>query len=193
LRALGAEEVENLIADAVQSLALVASTSESHFRGVGEASARAWCRSVLLNHVSNELRARKARQSVHPADLRATWTASDDRRLETIGTAGERPLDAQELANAFRVLRAVRAHVFSGHRRRDAETTMRAIWCYLAYMSGAPLEEQVRALRVDEGLASDAPNECAADSRRWRNRVYKLRERGRRALHGLWGTADAKI
>ena len=79
--------------------------------------------------------------------------------------------------------------VSSRRRKRDAETTMRAVWCYLAYLSGASLDEQVRALEVDDGHASDPPSHDADRARRYRNRIYKIRERGRKALNGLW-TAD---
>ncbi len=51
---------------------------------------------------------------------------------------------------------------------------MRAIWCYLTYVSGATVDEQVRALVGAEV--------SELDTQRHRNRVYKLRERGRKAL-----------
>lgn len=85
------------------------------------------------------------------------------------------------IAQAVNVLRTVRESVFATHRRRDAETTMRAVFCYVAYLSGATLDEQVRALEAGSEPET-SPGEDAARERRLRNRVYKLRERGRRAL-----------
>jgi hypothetical protein len=99
-------------------------------------------------------------------------------------TTDESVLSA-ELAQAVGVLRAIRTRVYSTHRRRDAETTMRAVFCYVAYLSGATLDEQVRALEACAEGATNTGDAAATRERRLRNRVYKLRERGRRAIRSV--------
>jgi hypothetical protein len=91
-------------------------------------------------------------------------------------------LSKAELARALLVLRTIRKRVIDAHRPRHAESTMRAVWCYLTYLSGATLDEQVRAADSATGVG---------DFRRKRNRIYKLRERGRKALQQACVDADA--
>jgi hypothetical protein len=55
---------------------------------------------------------------------------------------------------------------------------MKAVWCYLAYLSGATLDEQLFALDLKPS---------GGDGRRQKNLVYKLRERGRKALRAAYG------
>jgi hypothetical protein len=182
LRELGAGEVESLIADAVQALALAASTSRNNFRGQTGASARAWCRRVLLNHVSNELRSRQARRSIVPADFEPWSEREVDLAEPPASSSGMGEQVFGELAQALKVVREVREKIRVTHRARDAESCMRALWCYLAYLSGSTLDEQVRALG---GTTESDAEELAVDPATWRrlrNRVYKLRERGRKVL-----------
>jgi hypothetical protein len=181
LRGLPTGEAESLIADAVQSLAVVATTSTSYFRGDEEASARAWCRRVLLSHVSSELRARGRLSHVDLIELTPEQSAIDETDAERTGIDS---VPSAELVQAVSVLRTIRARVFATHRRRDAETTMRAVFCYIAYLSGATLDEQVRSLDTRAESEAGAPDDAA--TRRLPNRVYKLRERGRRALRSIW-------
>lgn len=160
--ALGPRSAD-FIADAVQGVALAASSSAHHFRGQNEASARAWCRKLLVSHVANELRARRSR--IPLVEVPAQLLPATEQDLESM-----RPAASVQLVDALRLLQSVRAIVMATHRPRDAESTMRAVWCYLEYVSGATLEEQVRAV-------------CGKDGdRRSKNRVYKLRERGKRAI-----------
>jgi hypothetical protein len=61
---------------------------------------------------------------------------------------------------------------------------MRAVWCYVAYLSGATVDEQVRALSSEAELGRSCREPVSSYQRR-KNRVYKLRERGRKVLHEL--------
>lgn len=178
LKGLSRADVETLIEDAVQGLALVASTSSSPFRGDNEAAARAWCRRVLMSHVVDELRLRRAEQSAEPLTPPPD-SASDALDDAEPSSDPQRARFHENLSHAVELLRAIRTHVYRARRRRDAEGTLRAVWCYLDYLSGATLEEQVQALTETE----DGAAVPGTDARRSRNRIYKLRERGHRALH----------
>jgi hypothetical protein len=136
---------------------------------------------VLLNHVSSELRKRDHLKNVHPIEFAPEESAIDE---TDAGPVADDWIASAELAQAVNVLRTIRAKVFATHRRRDAETTMRAVLCYIAYVSGAALDEQVRALDAHAETEASASDDAA--TRRLRNRVYKLRERGRRALRSIW-------
>jgi hypothetical protein len=183
LREVAHDEVDGVIADAVQAVALAASARRAPFRGQNEAAARAWCRRVLLSHVSNELRTRQARRALHVRDL-GVQDAPDSSFLEAAPPSEneEGRLSPSGVARAVAVLRLVREHVVGTHRPRDAESTMRAVWCYLEYLSGATLEQQLGTFGESES-AEASGGAGPASVGRARNRVYKLRQRGRTALH----------
>jgi hypothetical protein len=188
LRELAPGEVDGVIADGVQAVALAASSARVAFRGENEAAARAWCRRVLLSHVSNELRSRQARRAVSAGEL-SDGAVSESSFIEAApAERDDDRLTPPGLARAVAALRLVREHVVRTHRPRDAESTMRAVWCYLEYLSGASIEEQLRTLGESEGAALDADPGTASDARA-RNRVYKLRQRGRDALRAACAAA----
>jgi len=181
LRALSPHESRALIASAIQALAVAASTANEPFAGNSELAARAWCRRVMLNHVTNELRVRASRPRAAPGLALAVSEMIDAEAL-----AAEEPLDEgvtlsevqQQLADLVMSLRAVRRQVRVTRRPRDVPSTMKAIWCYLAYLSGATLDEQLFVL--------DLKPSGGGDGRRQKNLVYKLRERGRKALRAAY-------
>jgi hypothetical protein len=190
LRRLGSEEVDCLISDAVQALALATSSTDVSFRGSSEESARAWCRRVLVNHVSTELRRRRVQSELDGEELAELSYVEPEASPERDPVTTPESQSARfELARAMVVLRTVRARLFSTHRPRDAESTMRAVFCYIAYLSGATVEEQIRALS-SESPADDRQQPSDGLERRRRNRVYKLRERGRKALNELLVLVD---
>ena len=174
LRELNEGEAEHVIADAVQSLVVIAATSAHGFRGHSESAARAWCRRVLVSHVSNELRIRRAARRIPAAEEGATGAPEPE---SPFGSTSERSRLSEAMSLTLGVFRQLRDRVYATRRQRDAESTMRAIWCYWTYLAGATLEEQVRALGDGTTLLDDR--------KRARNRVYKLRERGRNALREL--------
>jgi hypothetical protein len=173
LRELDEGDAEHVIADAVQSLVVIAATSAHGFRGRSELAARAWCRRVLVSNVSNELRIRRTARSIPAPDERAGMPEPDGQG----GADSEGSSLSEAMSLTLGVFRQLRDRAYATRRQRDAESTMRAIWCYWAYLAGATLEEQVRALGHGTALL--------ADRKRARNRVYKLRERGRNALREL--------
>ena len=184
LRRLPPEEVDSLIADAIQALALAATDSNFNFRGLTEESARAWSRKVLVNHVSSELRGRQHRQNLDEEEVDITWNTGTEPACHLELASTDTRAERLDLAHAVTILRKIRARLFAQHRARDAETKMRAVWCYLAYLSGATVDEQVRSLSNEVELDGSRGEPVSSYQRR-KNRVYKLRERGRRALHEL--------
>lgn len=181
VRELPPHEARALVDSAIQALAVAASTANEPFAGSSELAARAWCRRVMLNHVTSELRSRASRTRAGQGVALAVSEASDVEAL-----AAEHPLDdraalsevQQQLADLVMSLRAVRRQVRVARRPRDVPSTMKAIWCYLAYLSGATLDEQLFVLDLKGG---------DGDERRQKNLVYKLRERGRKALRAAYG------
>jgi len=169
LRRLATDEVESLISDAIQALALAATSSKFNFRGLSEESARAWSRKVLVNHVASELRERQRRKELDAGELDATREAAAEPPDFDVADS-ETPAAFFDLARAMTTLRALRRRLFTTHRPRDAESKMRAVWCYIAYLSGATVEEQVRALSNESDLNDTCDPPLAVDRRR-KNRV----------------------
>lgn len=176
LRGLPAHEAREVVASSVQALAIAASTSNEPFAGDSELAARAWCRRVMLNHAVSELRLRAARR---PVAAPASDTDEDEPE-PLLDEASMTPVQRQ-LASVITSLRAVRRQVRDTRRPRDVPSTMKAIWCYLAYLSGATLDEQLLLLDLKAN---------GGDTRRQRNLVYKLRERGRKALRDAYGVVQ---
>lgn len=160
--------------DAIQHVAVVASTGGSRFRGRHPNEAVAWCKRVFLNFLSSESRRRKRTVGLLPGDS-SEGTMALEQHLEGI-------VWRQAGQEAALLLRSLEGRVWSHLRRtrtlRASQTLYSAVREYLDYVSG----QLASAPRV-RSPASRAPSTLAA--RRARDREYQHHNRARRILAEL--------
>jgi DNA-directed RNA polymerase specialized sigma24 family protein len=150
------------IEDIRQHLLLKASTGDARFRGVTEAEALAWCRHVARNKARDFLRGQK----------RSTlFDALSPEAQEAMLPA----VDPDEIRLTLRPLDDVLVALEGALTGKYAEDKRKAMRCFLEYIGGASIEEQVGAWGFG-GARPDDPS--ALELRKARDRVYKYRERG---------------
>lgn len=160
--------------DAIQHVAVVASTGKSRFRGGHPREAVAWCRRIFLNFLTSESR-RRARTVSVPRGEVGDGAAPLPAQLEGIAW---RPA-SQEAALLLRRLEArVWSHLRSTRSLGASRSLYRAVRDYLRYISGQP--EQAAS---SSELATGAPLSISA--RRARDRRYQYHSRARRILAEL--------
>lgn len=161
--------------DAIQHVAVVASTGKSRFRGRQPSEAVAWCKRIFLNFLSSESRRRTRAVGLLPGGG-GSDTMALDHHLEGI-------VWRQAGQEAALLLRSLEGRVWSHLQRtrtlRASRTLYSAVREYLAYVSG----EQDHAARVRSSEADEAPRTSAA--RRARDRGYQHHMRARRVLAEL--------
>jgi hypothetical protein len=157
--------------DAIQHVAVVASTGKSRFRGRHPGEAVAWCRRILLNFLSSESRRLARTVGLLPSDGGFSSMALDQ-HLEGIvwRQAG------QEAALFLGSLEArVWLHLQRTRTRRASQSLYRAVREYLYDVSGQL--DKVPCFLLTRG---EAPSTLAA--RRARDRGYQQHTRARRVL-----------
>lgn len=163
--------------DAIQHVAVVASTGRSRFRGRHPSEAVAWCKRVFLNFLSSESRRRARTVGLPPGEPGAGMRALDQ-RLEGV-------IWRQAGQEAALLLRSLEGRVWSHLRRtrtlRASQTLYSAVREYLDFVSGQ-LENAPRV----QSARGRAPSTLAA--RRARDRGYQHHNRARRVLAELLAT-----
>jgi hypothetical protein len=157
--------------DAIQHVAVVASTGKSRFRGRHPGEAVAWCRRIFLNFLSSESR-RLARTVALLSSDEGFGSMALEQHLEGIvwRQAG------QEAALSLRSLEArVWRHLQRTRTKRASQSLYRAVREYLNDVSGQP--DKAPRFRLTRGAA---PSTLAA--RRARDRGYQHHTRARRIL-----------
>lgn len=160
--------------DAIQHVAVVASTGKSRFRGRHPSEAVAWCKRIILNFLSSESRRRARTVPLLPRDA-GSGAMTLDHHLEGVvwRQAG------QELALSLRSLeRRVWSHLRRTRTLRASQTLYSAVREYLDYVSGQ--REHAPRGRSRGGGARSTPA-----ARRARGREYQHHTRARRILAEL--------
>ena len=160
--------------DAIQHVAIVASTGKTRFRGRHPSEAVAWCKRILLNFMSSESRRRVKMVGLLPVD-RGSGRLALDHHLEGIlwRHAG------QEAALSLRSLDArVWSHLRRTRTLRAAETLYGAVREYLDYVSG-----QFDYAPHPRSFGAGPPSTLIA--KRARDRGYQHHTRARRILAEL--------
>lgn len=165
-RRYGAGPPVSVLDDAIQHVAIVATTGRARFRGTHPSEAVAWCWSVLSNQVRSELRWQSRHQNIEPfafppelIQAAPTEAAMAVRRLR------------QDLLKYLRQTRTPRA----------AHSLFRAACCFLDHLMGAPLDRQIARWAGGRARQDLEPSQV----RRARNRIYQYHRRGRLVLNEL--------
>jgi hypothetical protein len=161
---------ESMLDDAIQHVALVASTGSSRFRGAHCAEAVAWCVRILENQLVTETRWHVRH------GLSLDRSSPEPTRAPTVSPP-ELMVEARDALQ--RLHEEVRLHLERTRRPADVPGLYRAVCCYLDHLAGVSLSAQIERFG-----ACDTRLEPAA-LRRARNRVYQLRRRGRQVLAEL--------
>ena len=152
-----------LLEDAIQHVAVVASTGKTRFRGTTPAEAVSWCRTVLDNHLLSEQRRQYRLASA----------------VDAIGTRDVPPGSSRDgRLNLHDFDRRIREHLHRTRRPKDVASLYRSVCCYFEHLAGVPVDAQLQRW-VDGDLAE--PREL----NRARNRIYRYHHRGRRVLAEL--------
>ncbi len=168
LRGLRPASREVLLDDAIQHVAVVASTGKTRFRGTTPAEAVVWCRTVLHNHLRSEQR-------------RQLRMASAVDAVDTLDVPPGSSRDGRLNLHDFD--RSILEHLHRTRRPKDVASLYRSVCCYFEHLAGVPVEVQLRRWAGD--LAE--PREV----NRARNRIYQYHHRGRRLLAELLSDSAA--
>jgi hypothetical protein len=162
-------DIADAIEDAIQHVALVASTGSSRFRGSHPSEAVAWCQRILVNFLTSESR-RRARTALRmPDEQRATLLMASHLEGVAWRQAG------QETALSLRGLCGeVWRHLQRTRPPSACNTLYRAVRRYLEEVWG-PAHER----------SSPPRKACSAAARRARDRGYQRHRRARRILAEL--------
>jgi hypothetical protein len=173
-------QFEEAVEDAIQHVALVASTGRSRFRGRHPNEAVGWCRRILSNFLTSEAR-RGARQAELFARERATSMAGAPPDLEAAAwcDAGQ-----ESALSLLRLESRVREHLQQTRAPGASASLYRAVLRYLRYLAG-----QSEPARGGREPPPEAFHPEAA--RRARDRRYQHHRRARRVLAELL-EADAR-
>lgn len=163
--------LEESLEDAIQHVAIVASTGTSRFRGGHPNEAVAWCQRVFSNFLTSESR-RRARNVSLAGDERGGAGARLEAHLE--GIAWRHPGQDAALF-LLRLESRVWSHLTQTRTREASESLYRAVRKYLAYLAGYP--EQAAPARP-----SASEHSCSQAARRARDRQYQHHRRARQIL-----------
>jgi hypothetical protein len=162
------------IGDAIQHVALVASTGKARFRGAHPGQAMVWCERIFVNHLVSELRWRSRQAG------RRRVLAETERHDSAVAPTGVSAAEGVAAGLTALVLDRLRVdalkHLERTRRPDSAESLYRAVCCYLEHVGGVALDRQLErwAPRREPG----APDQL----RRARNCLYRYHLRGKRVL-----------
>ena len=178
----GWSESVNFEEDTVQHVALVASTGRARFRGTHEGEAVVWCSNVMLNYLRSELRW-QIRQREHARLQQILHAPASSGTIH----AELSDLAAQERTLALCRLRTeVLTYLCRTRNPRAARSLFDAVCCYLDYVMGTPLCEQLE--RWCHGM-----DPCNGGAVRARNRVYQYHRRGKLVLREFLSHCSSRI
>jgi hypothetical protein len=163
--------------DAVQHTVVAAALGAAKFAGAKPPIAVAWCRTVLTNCVSAELRAR----GLFSADALATGTLGASSTLrggEIVTETSCFPQDQFYGLDIMRVLERAEVHIQTTYSARQARGLLKCFRCYLEWVLGASINDQVhRYATKRRRRARGRP--CRTDLERARALVYQYHHRGK--------------
>lgn len=174
--------------DAIQHVAVAASTGSSRFRGRHPSEAVAWCQRVLSNFLTSESR-RRARNLTLLAGERDAAIRLESHLEGVVWHHAD-----QEAALLLLKLEArVWKHLTQTRTREASESLYRAVCRYLGYLAGHPEQISGRCELSEESHPAESCSEethpgatpCARAARRARDRRYQHHRRARRILAEL--------
>jgi hypothetical protein len=164
-------ELAEVLEDAIQHVALVASTGQARFRGQHPSEAVAWCQRIFMNFLASESR-RRARTVLLAGDERESRALLSDAHLEGVSWRNA----GQETALILlRLEGCVRNHLQQTRTPSAFESLYRAVRRYLRYITGHPEHGATGGALPGDGAGSQA-------ARRARDREYQRHSRARRVL-----------